>query len=114
MLWQEGTQNVTVANNVFWRNQCDSCPTAVHGLNSGGGHVLRNNVYDNPQLADGLGDFVDEDNRGDDAMLGGDYELGAQSPAIGAGSLVDAPTHDLKQRVRDPASNDAGAFQYCP
>ncbi len=116
ILWQEGTENVVVANNVFWRNDCPAgaCRFAINDLGSGGNHTFRNNVYDNAELTDVPVNGSDVANLADDAALASDYRLTEGSPAIGSGSPIDAPTHDLDRRLRDPMRNDAGAYQYCP
>ncbi len=115
VLWQPGTVNATIANNIFARNGYAGA-ASIEGYSEGGGHVMRNNVYDSPALTSNVEDYADEDNLGGDPMLvsESDHHLLEGSPAIGAGSMVDAPKHDHEQRLRHSDRNDAGALQYCP
>ncbi len=119
VLWKSLTKNITIQNNLFFDNAGEE---AIEFLNSGGGHIFRNNIYNEPDLTDGDGAlYMDSGNiRAEPGAVdpaGGDFHLALDSVGIDAGVGVDegAPDRDLERRAR-PLGNavDVGAYESCP
>ncbi len=109
--------NSIIANNITYNNvrygmyESGSMGTHNQYLNNliyadpGGTYMitgqLTNTVSTNPQFVNYTGD------------ASGNYQLGASSPAIGAGTSTDAPSTDLDGGARPQASRfDMGAYEY--
>jgi hypothetical protein len=115
VIWQPLATNLTIQNNLFFDNAGGEAISFVDG---GGGHVFRNNVYNEGELTTGdaalymaVGNTQSEPGVVDAAA--GDFHLAPGSAAIDAGVGVDegAPDHDLERRARPLGDAvDVGAY----
>ena len=123
--------NIQVVNNIFYHNAYGVfCTTSDPYLD---GIIIRNNIFaENTAVKDlgtaSAGEFTVDHNLfynndstwGTDVVEGNplfanvgthDFHIGDGSPAIGAGSLTGAPTHDYDLVLRG-AGVDIGAFEH--
>jgi hypothetical protein len=100
VIWQAGAVNTIVENNIFYNNNMNlfgGLPNGVAFLNSGGGHILRNNVNFGSYaatLASGSGSWTEAGNTHTDPLFvtaghtlpaSPDFHLTAGSIAIDTG-----------------------------
>jgi hypothetical protein len=105
-------ENIVVRNNIFSENTSDPQIVIIEGVDPAD-LTIDHNLFHGPGAPVGsdyvIGDplFVDP--------TGADFHLQSASPAIDAGSLLDAPNYDFDHNTRPQgAGYDIGAYEYVP
>ncbi len=136
VLWQSRTTNAKIINNILYENaQVDGDAQGIDFVNSGGGHVIKNNLCyaTSPgrtacigasgagKIREESGNIVNTANpnfEGAGATISGvpNFKLKAGSPAIDKGQSISQVTWDHQGIKRPPAGAafEIGAYEFCP
>ena len=125
VVWQKGTTDCVIQNNIFYRNAVTLGRAALQGIDfadAGGGHIVRNNLFYGPDrtaIDKGAAEYKALDNLEKDPLFAApqrlDFRLGKGSPAIDAGTSEDSLVTDFdKNRRPEGTGYDIGAFEYRP